>query len=76
MEIMCAVDFKTMELQESLSDICIEYSGGIESIEKLLFLLKDFSEVSNYYSFFKVLIIIFLILSLTFKSVMAMWAKL
>lgn len=52
MEIMCAVDFKTMELQESLSDICIEYSGGIESIEKLLFLLKDFSEVSNYYSFF------------------------
>ena len=52
-EIMCATDFETMSLRETLSSLCVEFSGGRSSIEKLLTLLKDFSEVSDYKSFFQ-----------------------
>lgn len=52
-EIMCATDFETMSLRETLSSLCVEYSGGLPCIEKLLALLKDFSESTNYKSFFQ-----------------------
>lgn len=53
MEIMCATEFETMILKETLSDVCIEYSGGIKCIEKLLALLKDFAKVTDYKYFFE-----------------------
>lgn len=52
-ELMCATDFETMSLQETLSSLCVEYSGGLSSIEKLLTLLKDFAELTDYKSFFQ-----------------------
>lgn len=51
-EIMCATDFETMTLNKSLSSVCLKYSGGMEHIVKLLVLLKDFAEVTNYRAFF------------------------
>ena len=46
-------DSKDFSMQYPLSELCIQYSGGVEKITSLLNQLNDFSKETKYFEFFE-----------------------
>ncbi|HBT77245.1 MAG TPA: hypothetical protein DEB39_10060 [Planctomycetaceae bacterium] len=53
-ELMLALgDSKDFSLQYPLSELCVQYCGGMEQIDSLLRQLHDFSKETDYFEFFE-----------------------
>ena len=53
-ELMLSLGNRTdFVMQHSLSDLCIEYCGGLSAIQKLFHMLKNFERKIDYFTFFE-----------------------